>query len=149
MKKIFKDALTEVYQYGGKSELSAELEEHMKFKLAPWIQNGEDGTCYVNLEDGSLVPTKSADNVASKDEIKKWEEASLEEKRVIVDDVLKTLKIRRLNRECTRKGRKEKRYTQKSTKKKSVSIACCLIHICLFCCLMLNSYSMFVLLYRF
>lgn len=132
MKKILEDKLTKLRQYEGKPALSAELKSQQEFKPAPWIQNGEDGTCYVNLEDGSLVPTKSADNVASKDEIRNWEEASLEEKRVIVDDVLKTLKRRREVRECTQRGRENKRK-KKSTKKKSVSIARCLIHICLFC----------------
>jgi len=153
MKMILKDELTKLSQYEGKPAFSAELEKHKEYKLTqnvdtPWIQNGDDDTCYVDLGNTSLVPTKNTTNVASEDEIKKWEEASLEEKRVIVDDVLKTLKRRREVRECTQRGREEKR-NKKSTKKKSVSIARCLIHICLFCCLMLNSYSMFVLLYRF
>ena len=117
------DALS---QYGGKPAFSAELKLHKEYKLSqnvdtPWIQNGDDDTCYVDLGNTSLVPTKNTTNVASEDEIRKWEEASLEEKRVIVDDVLKTLKIRRQNRFCARKGRAKKN----SAKKKSVSIACC------------------------
>jgi len=120
------DALTELSQYRGKPAFSAELKLYKEYKLTqnvdtPWIQNGEDDTCCVDLGNTSLVPTKNTTNVASEDEIKKWGEASLEEKRVIVDDVLKTLKIRRQNRFCARKVRANKN----STKKKSVSIACC------------------------
>ena len=103
-----------VCQYRGKSSLSAELKLQQEFKPAPWIQNGEDDTCHVDLGNTDLVPTKNANNKASEDEIRKWEEASLEEKRAIVDDVLKTLKRRREVRECTRKGREKKKSTKKS-----------------------------------
>jgi len=138
MEMILKDELARLSQYEGKPALSAELEEHKKnYKPnTPWIQH-KGGRYYVNLDDANLVPTKS--DVASEDEVKKWEEASLEEKKVIVDDVLKVLKRRRQIRECVRKSRDDKKSA-----KKSVSIACCLIHICLYCGLMLNSYSMFV-----
>jgi len=125
MEMILKDELTKLSQYEGKPALSAELKEHKEYKHTqnvdtPWIQIRKDGTCYVDLGNTSLVPTKNTTNVASEDEIRKWEMASLEEKRVIVDDVLKTLKIRRQNRFCARKVRANKKST-----KKSVSIACC------------------------
>jgi hypothetical protein len=136
MEMILKDELTKLSQYGGKPAFSAELKEHKEYKHTqnvdtPWIQIRKDGTCYVNLFDANLVPTKS--DVASVDEIRKWGESSLEEKEKIVDGVLKALKIRRLNRECTRKGRKEKRY-KKTTKKKSVSV-----------CLLLDTYLLVLL----
>ena len=136
MKKILKDELTKLSQYGGKPEYAVELEKQKEYKHTqnidtPWIQIRKDGTCYVDLENTSLVPTKN--DVASVDEIRKWGESSLEEKEKIVDGVLKALKIRRLNRECTRKGRKEKRY-KKTTKKKSVSV-----------CLLLDTYLLVLL----
>ena len=79
MEQVLQAKLAELSRYRGKPALSAELEEHKKnYKPnTPWIQH-KSGRYYVNLDDANLVPTKS--DVASEDEVKKWEEASLEEK---------------------------------------------------------------------
>ena len=110
IKKVVEARLAGLSQYEGKPEYSAELEEHKEFKpYTPWIHIDDDGTKhYVDLANTDLVPTKNTNNVASEDEVKKWEESSPEERKVIVDDVLKTLKRRREVRLCTRKGRKNK-----------------------------------------